>query len=91
MNSYSRNKKKAEQEGRYIEWYRVYIAYIVLIMQMVSIALIKKNPSWDYYFEGRGEVRLEEIECKISSNYHKGKAIDNERMIKLKSSVSFSI
>lgn len=43
MNSYSRNKKKAEQEGRYIEWYRVYIVYIVLIMQMVSIALIKKK------------------------------------------------
>ena len=29
-----------------------------------------------------GKVRLEEIECKISSNYHKGKAIDIGRMIK---------
>ena len=88
MNSYSRNKNKAEQEGRYIELYRV---YIVLIMQIVSIALIKKYPSWYNYFEGRGKVRLEEIECKISSNYHKVKAIDNERMTKLKSSISFSI
>ena len=33
-------KKKSEQEGRYIEWYRL---YIVLIMQIISIALIKKN------------------------------------------------
>ena len=66
-------------------------AKLNLITQQVSYCFNKKNPSWYNYFEGRGEVRLEEIECKISSNYHKGKAIDNERMIKLKSSVSFSI